>query len=500
MQMNWYHIFISDLTTSYRVFIARVKAHPIMTLFFVFVAFAGTRLAVMMGLFLDNLDLGENPVYIERWVFSIIYFSFIFGKVALYTYRKVVKECEMLSLFSQPINPVEITIGKFLANFVYISVLIVTGFLLFYGWLVLSLGPIGIPMDIIFEGLILGLLGLALGFTLPVFLQLKPTRLKLLALASNVIIIGSVSIPVRYFTRDLGFFIILTILTVISYILVHYSSRYLLLAWTAQVSKPISGFGTDQGDRLFAESLDQTYLSHEARLIIKKELISLIREKDALVTIFAAVFLTIASVGIYFYFGPGGLEGSSMGKYLYPSILATFLFLGTLMISALIGLAMISVEGRALYIIKSLPVPSREVLKGKSMALLIIGLPIIIPMSVFLPIVAKFPLLVSVFYLIFAIVLTITFTGIGIWSGASFPNFDTTARNMPDLISQFFVMWICIIFTIFLGAIPAYLMIVHNVVGVVAIMIALGWSVAVYLCFLERAKVQYDKISSDMYM
>ena len=33
--MEWYHICKSDILTSYRVLIARVKAHPILTFFFI---------------------------------------------------------------------------------------------------------------------------------------------------------------------------------------------------------------------------------------------------------------------------------------------------------------------------------------------------------------------------------------------------------------------------------------------------------------------------------
>jgi hypothetical protein len=343
------------------------------------------------------MDWGENPVYIEGWVFSIVFFSFILGKVALYTYRKILKEREMLTLFSQPLDMYQIMLGKFLANFVYIAVLLLTGFFMFYTWIVLEMGLIGIPLDILAEGVLLSLLGLTLGFTIPIFLQLKPLPKKILNLGSNIMIIGVISIPIRFFPRDPGFFIILTAFTAISFVLVLYSCRFILPAWLAQLSKPLR-LSTTETDRLTAETKKSQLITRQAWLVAKKELILLVREKDAIVTFIAAIFLSVASVGIYFYYGPAGVPTSSMGIYMYPGILAIFLFLGTLMISALIGLAMISVEGRALYIIKSLPVENLDVLKGKSLALFIIGVPVIIPMSFLLPLVAKFPMLVTIFF------------------------------------------------------------------------------------------------------
>lgn len=500
--MDWYEISKHDILTSYRLFIARVKAHPLITIFFIFIAIAGTRLAVYIGLYLDNMDMGDNPILIEGWVFSIIFFSFIFGKAALYTYRKVLKEHEMLTLFSQPLNFRQITLGKYLANMSYISVLLISGFILFYVWLILAIGIIGVPLSILGEGILLSFLGLSLGFTLPVFLQLKPMSNKIFHLGTNILIIGAGSILIRFFTRDAVFFIVLTLLTLISFGLVYYSSRYLLVAWNAQLSKPLRYLSSQDKDRLQldADAMARPMIPREAWLVAKKELISLIREKDAIVTIGAAAFLSVASVGIYFYFGPTGFEGSRMGAYLYPGILVIFLFLGALMLSALIGLAMISIEGRAFYIIKSMPVSGLDVLKGKSLALMIIGFPIIIPMSLLLPIVAEFPISVTLFYLFLSIAFIISFTGIGIWGGTMFPNFDPTSRNMPDLISQFFIMSVCIMSTFFIAGIPAFLMIMNNFIGLVAIIVAIGWALTLFIWALDRGQIGYNEIGSDLYL
>ncbi len=497
--MQWYHILYSDLLTSYRVFISRVKKHPFLTGFFIFIALSLSRNSVLIGLRLDNMDWGENPVIIDRWIFSIIFFSFVMGKVALYTYRKLIKEREMLTIFSQPVDMYQIILGKYLANLIYIAVLLLTGFFLFYAWLVVELGFIGIPLDILGEGILLTLLALSLGFTIPIFLQLKPWSKKIINLAGNMLLIGIVSVPIRFFLRDSGFFIILSVITVISFILVVYSSRYTLPAWLAQLSKPLR-LSPHTRDRLLAQSKKGKFITPEAWIIAKKEMILLIREKDAIVTFIAAAFLSIASVGIYFYYGPAGVPNSNLGNYMYPGILAVFLFIGTLMVSALIGLAMISVEGRALYIIKSLPVESLDVLKGKSLALFILGFPIIVPMSIFLPMVAKFPLFVSLFFIILSNIFIVSFTGIGIWGGSMFPNFDPTARNMPDIISQFFIMFICIICSFFIVAIPVFIMTVNNLAGVVAALVGLGWAITIFIAALDRGVVGYDNIGSDMYM
>jgi hypothetical protein len=121
-------------------------------------------------------------------------------------------------------------------------------------------------------------------------------------------------------------------------------------------------------------------------------------------------------------------------------------------------------------------------------------------MSIFLPLVAEFPLIVTLFYVVLSMVFIVSFTGIGIWGGSRFPNFDPTARNMPDIISQFFIMFMCIICSFFIVAIPAFIMTINNVVGLVAALVGLGWAITIFIVALDRGVAGYESIGSDMYM
>jgi len=102
--------------------------------------------------------------------------------------------------------------------------------------------------------------------------------------------------------------------------------------------------------------------------------------------------------------------------------------------------------------------------------------------------------------LLLAVVLIISFSGIGIWGATRFPNFDPTARNMPDLISQFFIMSVCGLITVLIGGIPAALMTMNYVVGLVAILVALGWSITIFIWALDRGQIGYDEIGAELYM
>jgi len=53
---------------------------------------------------------------------------------------------------------------------------------------------------------------------------------------------------------------------------------------------------------------------------------------------------------------------------------------------------------------------------------------------------------------------------------------------------------------ILIGVLPAFFMTVNYLFGVVAIFIALGWAITIFIWSLDRGVVGYSEIDSDMYM
>ena len=181
-------------------------------------------------------------------------------------------------------------------------------------------------------------------------------------------------------------------------------------------------------------------------------------------------------------------------------IIGLALFLGATLQCSLIGLASISMEGKPFWILKSLPVSGSTVLKGKSLAILTLAVPTVILIPVPLSILDGFPIFVSSFFFIEALVLVIAFTGIGIWSGSKMPNFDETMRNMPDLMSQFSITFISAFVALLLFALPAFILTQSHLIGIVAALDALGWAFVIYMLGLKLGKDAYDDIGSDLYM
>ena len=80
---------------------------------------------------------------------------------------------------------------------------------------------------------------------------------------------------------------------------------------------------------------------------------------------------------------------------------------------------------------KSNPVESLLIMKGKAFALLFMAFPGLL--SIWLPIcfLAKFPLIYPSFWAMRLILLFVN-TGLGIWAGSAFANFDERIGN-PDI-------------------------------------------------------------------
>jgi len=514
-------ILKADLLTSYRIFIDRTfkkNIHTIqlgkkkihyryprgMTIFFLIVSLMAINLTITISEFLSTQDLTEPHILIEGGTFAIFLFMIIFLRVMLYTYRKVLKANELHYIFSIPLNLRKIILSKFLANFIYIMTQILTGFILFIIIMYLHGINTWIPPAYIFEGVLLIFLACSLGFTIPIFMQVKPFYKKLGYLTAFGLIIAAISIPIRYTPssiRGLEYLGLLSLVTGLSFILVLVSESILLDAWVSQISKPMKYILKRRDAAAFGESeAGERYIGEKEIIIAKKDIIFFIREKDVLSTIVASIALLLVMFGLFNMIGPHGNIDNEYSKYIYPMIIGLALFLGAVLQCSLIGLASISMEGKPFWILKSLPINGSTVLKGKSLAILTLAFPTVILIPIPLTILDGFPIIIGIFFIIEAFVLVIAFTGVGIWSGSKLPNFDETMRNMPDLMSQFSITFVSGFISLFLLGIPSAVLTVNHIAGLIASLVACGWSFVIFLWCLNQGQKAYDEIGSDQYM
>ena len=152
--------------------------------------------------------------------------------------------------------------------------------------------------------------------------------------------------------------------------------------------------------------------------ICSKEVTSSIRERDVLSSAFST--FSIAALLIFWWYKVG-LPTEPVGdlppKLYYPGMLAISMYLGALLQCTMLGSTILGVEGKRLWIMKSNPVESVLIMKGKAVALLMMALPGLLAIWLPICILAQFPLKVTLFFGECLIILILCNTGLGIWSG-----------------------------------------------------------------------------------
>ena len=166
-----------------------------------------------------------------------------------------------------------------------------------------------------------------------------------------------------------------------------------------------------------------------ASSICSKEVISSIRERDVL----SSAFSTFLSHSFLFWWFKVGIPSEPLGdlptKLYYPGMLAISLYLGALLQCTMLGSTILGVEGKRLWIMKSNPVESLLIMKGKAFALLFMAFPGLL--SIWIPIcfLAKFPFEVTLFFGQCVLILFLLIPGLGIWAGSAFANFDESDQR-----------------------------------------------------------------------
>ena len=165
----------------------------------------------------------------------------------------------------------------------------------------------------------------------------------------------------------------------------------------------------------------------------------------------------------------------------------------------MLGSTILGVEGKRLWIMKSNPVESVLIMKGKAAALVMMALPGLIAIWLPICILAQFPLKVTLFFGECLLILLFCNTGLGIWSGSAFANFDESDRGNPDILVQFMLMGTSALISIFALMIPGILMLVNHNIGLIAGFIFIIMTFGIMLVGVRSAASAYRTIFIDSY-
>tara|TARA_Y100001970_G_scaffold186746_1_gene227129 strand:+ start:162 stop:1664 length:1503 start_codon:yes stop_codon:yes gene_type:complete len=494
-----YAIFEAEFRTSLRSTFQSFEKRFASTFFILILglifSFACIRL---MNFVIQNPELfpeGSNEGY---GTILLVYFSLFTLRSAGITYRKIVKSKIMDLYLVQPVVPRAIMLGQFFSVLVP-NALITSGMLLiFFMGNIITKTNIYVEIEFFILMYLFSFLSALSGFMFSLIGSLYPFSRKLSFLIVLFPILLALLLVSNAAHQDSTLAIIIVLVCSLLLLIFFYFMDNIFVE--ALESYKINSSSHKNPVRILKFNWLSPIVGRRASAICSKEVTSSIRERDVLSSAFSTFSISLLLVFWWFKVGiPTESVGDLPPKLYYPGMLAISLYLGALLQCTMLGSTILGVEGKRLWIMKSNPVESLLIMRGKAFALLFMALPGLLSIWIPICILAKFPLGVTLFFGECVFILLFVNTGLGIWAGSAFANFDESDRGNPDILVQFMLMGTSAFFSSILLILPASVMLYNHNLGLLAGAIFLILSYAIMITGIRAGSSAYRNIYIDSY-
>ena len=494
-----YAIFEAEFKSSLRRNIQTLQKRIASTFFIFFIGliffFACIRLVKFV---IDNPQMfpeGSNEGY---GTILLIFFALFTLRTAGITYRRIIKSKRMELHLTQPISPRKIMLGMFysvLAPNLFISFSLLS--LFFVGNIVVNTNIV-LTREFLILFFLFTILSALSGYMFSIIGALHPFSRKFMFLAtlSPILIVLMIVANESHIYPNLAIAISISCMFVL-FIFFYYMDTIFI---EALESYKINSSSHKNTVRILKFKWLRSILGNRATSICSKEVISSIRERDVLSSAFSTFSIAFILVFWWFKVGlPSEPVGDLPPTLYYPGMLAISLYMGALLQCTMLGSTILGVEGKRLWIMKSNPVESILIMKGKAAALVMMALPGLI--AIWLPIclLAEFPIKVTIFFGECLFILLFCNTGLGIWAGSAFANFDESDRGNPDILVQFMLMGTSALFSSIILILPAMVMLLDYNIGLLAGLIFVVVAFGIMFAGIRSAASAYRYIFIDSY-
>jgi hypothetical protein len=86
------------------------------------------------------------------------------------------------------------------------------------------------------------------------------------------------------------------------------------------------------------------------------------------------------------------------------------------------------------------------------------------------------------------------FTGIGLIMGARYPNFDESMGGMPDVMSMYLTLLICLLVGGGMAIFAGYIMAAHTIAGILTLIIVLEVGFVIMLIGIKGGARMYSRM------
>ncbi|MFO7791605.1 MAG: ABC transporter permease [Candidatus Saliniplasma sp.] len=485
-------LFSYEIIQSYRATKEKIFEHPFMTIWFILLLFTGFGLILFLIEYASTLD----ELFIEPTRGDVLFsiFFFLFAKTSAETVDDTFRNKRLKFLVTSPVGSKKIIFSRLLKEVWYnlllvaVSLAIVTSLVYIFG--------IQLPLDIYFipHLYILALLAPISGFYMAMLSQLRDLKKKLLSL----FLYGQTIPLVFYMVRTVDgtyepFFVSFSIILV-TFSLILIRSDLFFEAWT-------HGVTTDTGSSFrFHQAGDflPKFIEEPIRRIAEKEILERWRRKESPGSIGVIALIGIGLFFMYFRFGRSPDLGLDVDDFLYPLLIGIALYLGVVIQIVLPSLTLFSREGRKMWAIKTLPLDSEDIIWAKVLAMLVFSWVVVLLIAIPLPVVLDYSPAVVLFSMISAVVMILSFSGVGVWASVKFPNYDESSDGAPDIITMYSTLMLCLVLSLVLFSVPVTVFQTDRFLGLLALIFAADISMLLLVLFVKRASTLYERIQIDM--
>jgi len=347
------------------------------------------------------------------------------------------------------------------------------------------------PNPLHFAQLILAVIaGSILGFTASIFNSVYPLkrRIPLLFLVSAPV--AGIYIIMDNYWADPRSVLFLLIPLVISVVGILPAYKVFLETWS-RATAAASGTRLSVYERTtgrFAPRM-MRWIGWESSLFLEKELVERYRSKEvfgSLIVVGAVAFASVYSLGSLpdMEFIP-----LFVARVLPPLIIGMGLFVGAILEPGISALSAFGREGKAIWVVKTIPVDEREIVKAKALASMYTVPLLFVFVGMLVALLAGYRIIAAAIAGILGAAMCLIAVGAGIWFGARVPNFDTSVKGYPDMITIYTYAMVCLALC-FLAAAPAFFLAMQSVfLGLMAaIFVADMAALFLYMCIGLSAK------------
>jgi hypothetical protein len=443
----WLEIFAADALCAWRNTGRRMRKNFIYTFWFIIlVIFAFSAVAWIIAFISRSDDVVAFPLAVSDLLF--LYFMAFVGKALVDFYHLLVERPATVFLLSQPMRLRNIVAGKLLSVSAFNLCLLALGlgvmtamtFASDYLYFV-------IPPFVVADLIILTLLASSVGFAYAVLSGLSSWGRKFAGAAIYSPVVSLVWLFTMRMQLD-GWALTQAYLAtyLLSLAIIPVPAAFLVESWNTLTTSKATSHPSKRKMRgsVLAKPIKRL-VGANALAIFEKEVRNLLRRREGVGN--AITLLGFVAFAFYFFNQLDSMfqmEGIIL-RIMPALVVGLSLFLAVVILCVIPSLGIISKDGKGAWALKVAPVPEEDIINGKALSILLMAPFIVAAVALPLPLLLGSSAMALLYASLGAVCMCAVCTGVSLWIGAKYPNFDEASGNAPDVMTMYVVMLACML-------------------------------------------------------